>query len=90
MPVVICKVLKGGELNMSKLKNHNHEWWIGHKARMIDELARLESMNWSKDDAVAATIFPYVLVEAINILKNSNIVDAPVDYTKTGKEAEQL
>ena len=60
------------------------------KVRIMKELARLEGMNWAADDAVAESIFPYVLVEALNILKNSEIVDSPIDYASTGGYKELL
>lgn len=51
-----------------------------HKDFIIKELAKLERMNWTADKKISASIFPYVLIEAINILKNSEIVENPVDY----------
>jgi hypothetical protein len=64
--------------------------WNKHKQEITAELARLEEMNWAADDKVAATIFPYVLLEAINILKNSTIVPNPVDYAETGDGAIKM
>ena len=64
--------------------------WNKHKQEIMAELARLEEMNWAADDKVAATIFPYVLVEAINLLKNSTIVANPVDYSETGDGAIKM
>lgn len=61
-----------------------------HKENILGELAKLESMNWAKDEDVAESVFPYVLIEAMNLLKNSKIVDDPVDYTKTGVEAKRM
>jgi hypothetical protein len=60
------------------------------KEVIIKELAKLESMNWAADNEVAESVFPYVLIEAINILKNSTIVDSPYDYAKTGKQAKAM
>lgn len=60
------------------------------KESIIRELARLETKNWAKDDDIASSIFPYVLVEAINILKNSKVIDNPIDYTKTGEQSKKM
>lgn len=81
-----------GEVTMGNGREpkHDRQWWEDHKKSMIRELARLEKMNWVKDPVVARSIFPYVLIEAINILKNSTIVDAPIDYAKTGKDVDVL
>ena len=61
-----------------------------HKDFIIKELAMLEKLGWASDKKIAATIFPYVLVEAINLLMNSDLKKNPVDYTKNGKESEEL
>lgn len=61
-----------------------------HKKEIIKELIRLDSMKWYKDKEVARSIFPYVLVEAVNILKNSKIIVKPVDYCKTGKDLKKM
>lgn len=60
--------------------------WNEHKKTIMRELARLESLPWATNETVAETIFPYVLVEAINVLKNSVIVPNPIDHTKTGDD----
>ena len=71
----------------------NFEWkkmkGAGKKS-IIQELARLEQMDWAKDEKIKHTIFPYVLMEAINMLKNSKEIDNPVDYFPTGKEARKM
>jgi hypothetical protein len=64
--------------------------WEEHKKNIIKELAKLERLNWAENDGVAATIFPYVLIEAINILENSTAVENPVDYTLSGEDAEKM
>jgi len=61
-----------------------------HKQNMMVELARLESMDWASDPKVAESIFPYVLVEAINILKNSEIVDNPKELAGSSEDVEKL
>ncbi len=60
------------------------------KKEIIQELARLESMNWAKDKKIAHAIFPYVLMDAINMLMNSKKIDNPVDYFSTGKKARKM
>ena len=60
------------------------------KQSIIKELARLESMDWMDGKKIIATIFPYVLPEAINLLKNSKPVVNQVDYTKTGKDMKKM
>jgi len=64
--------------------------WEEHKQNMMVELARLESMDWASDPKVAESIFPYVLVEAINILKNSEIVDNPKELAGSSEDVEKL
>lgn len=56
----------------------------------MSELAKLEGLSWAKDHKVAESVFPYVLIEAINLLKNSKIIERPIDYAKTGEEAQKL
>ena len=60
------------------------------KEHVIKELAKLERMDWTKDIKIAASIFPYVLIEAINLLKNSEIIENPIDYTTTGENAQKM
>jgi hypothetical protein len=60
------------------------------KESIIKELAKLERLNWSADEKVADSVFPYVLVEAINILKNSKINSEFVEYTKTSEDTNKL
>lgn len=60
-----------------------------HKETIIKELAKLEKVGWNNPENEDC-VFPYVLLEAINLLKNSEIIENPVDYTKTGKKAEEL
>ena len=60
------------------------------KEGIISSLAELESKNWNADPEVAASIFPYVLIEAINLLKNSEIIENPIDYTSTGENATNM
>lgn len=64
--------------------------WEIHKKSIMAELAKLEELNWTKNDVVADSVFPYVLIEAINLLKNSEIVENPVDYAETGEKAQEL
>lgn len=56
------------------------------------ELAKLERLNWSKDKAIADSIFPYVLVEAINLLLNAQPKDGKfiVDYTRTSEKTKKM
>ncbi len=60
------------------------------KKSIIKELAKLQRLNWGADKQVAESVFPYVLIEAINILKNSKINNEFVDYTKGGEDVEKL
>lgn len=60
------------------------------KKGIIKELAKLENMKWTADSEIAATIFPYVLIEAINLLRNSEIISNPKDYTSTGADAKNM
>jgi len=64
--------------------------WEGQKEDILYYLAKLETMNWAADPKIAESMFPYVLVEAINILKNSVIIDSPIDYTDTGSKAKSM
>lgn len=64
--------------------------WKKHKEYIMMELARLDELDWGVDSKVAESIFPYVLVEAVNILKNSVIIANPIDYTTTGEAAKAL
>jgi hypothetical protein len=73
-------------MDSNKKAGLNKESYEEHKQGMIKELARLESMNWSKDEKVAGSIFPYVLVEAINLLMNSQAKDEVRDYMLTGEQ----
>lgn len=59
------------------------------KKLIIQELAKLERLNWSKDKKIASSIFPYVLVEAINLLLNSTVNEECVDYMSTSKEVRE-
>jgi hypothetical protein len=45
--------------------------WRKQMKSITKELAKLEKMNWAKNDEIADSIFPYVLVEAINLLLNA-------------------
>ena len=56
------------------------------------ELARLEELNWAADKKVAESIFPYVLVEAINLLLNAEPKDEKLikDYMVSGDVAKKL
>jgi hypothetical protein len=60
-----------------------------HKSGILKELARLERIGWVTEES-AGTIFPYVIIEAINLLKNSEIIESPIDYTKTGRLAQKM
>jgi len=64
--------------------------WNTHKKNIIKELAKLENMDWAENDEIADSIFPYVLIEAINILKNSEIIKNPKDLTNTGEKVSVL
>jgi len=37
-------------------------------------------MKWNRDKDIAGQIFPYILIEAINILINSEIINKPFDH----------
>ena len=64
--------------------------YVDHKGYIIKELARLESMPWSENDKVSETIFPYVIVEAINLLLNSQPIEDLKDNTLTGKLTKEM
>lgn len=61
-----------------------------NKRTVIKELARLEKMDNYLNDKAAATIYPYVILEAINLLVNSKIVDDPKDYTQSGLSTDKM
>ena len=67
------------------------DWRIKMKA-VITELAGLEELNWAADEKVAENIFPYVLIEAINLLLNAEPKEEKFirDYTATGDMTEKL
>lgn len=60
-----------------------------HKDSILKELARLERLSWAKDTKVAESIFPYAIVEAINLLLNSRLDGIWHDYTSTGEKTEE-
>lgn len=62
--------------------------WQKHKKSMIKELIKLEEIGFS--DEASEQVFPYVIIETLNILKNSEFVKNPVDLTKTGDDAKEL
>lgn len=62
--------------------------WESHKKAMMKELAKLEKLGFSEE--AKDQVFPYVIVETINILKNSVFVNNPVDFAKTGKDARKM
>lgn len=64
--------------------------WEEKKRFLLVELAKLEQMNWNSDPAVAEQVFPYVLVEAIDVLLNSKIVDHPKSRTNTSEETAAM
>ena len=65
------------------------EEYKSHKLKMIEELARLEKIGWG-NDKTDPVIFPYVIIEAINLLMNSQPVEVLMDYTNTGKLAGEM
>ena len=75
---------------MKQTNLNSREEFVNHKIFVIKELARLETMDWGKDEMVAASISPYILVEAINILLNSEIIENPIDRVTTGEDAQIL
>ena len=78
---------KGGKER--KMKEKRKEL-IEEKGAIIKDLAKLETMDWANDPKIAGSIFPYVLIEAINLLKNSIIIEYPIDYTSTGENAQKM
>ena len=60
-----------------------------NKLSIIQSLARLEKLGWGSDKA-DDTIFPYVIIEAINLLMNSEPTDVLMDYTATGDSAQAM
>jgi len=65
------------------------EDYTSQKLSIIQELARLEKIGWG-NEKTDPTIFPYVIIEAINLLMNSKPADVLMDYTQTGKLAEEM
>ena len=59
------------------------------KLEIIQELARLEKIGWGNDDT-DSTIFPYVIIEAINILMNSRATEVVTDFAGTGDHAYEM
>ena len=70
--------------------NEKRKELIEEKEAIIKDLAKLETMDWANDPKIAGSIFPYVLIEAINLLKNSIIIEYPIDYTSTGENAQKM
>lgn len=66
-----------------------NEEYRSNKLSTIQELARLEKLGWG-NEKTDPTIFPYVIIEAINLLMNSQPNDVLMDYTQTGKGATEL
>lgn len=64
--------------------------WENHKTEIMSELAHLQSLNWAADEEVSSSIFPYVLIEALNILENSEFREAITDHASNGKDAKEL
>lgn len=66
--------------------------WRKQMMSITKELAKLEKLNWSKDKKIAESVFPYVLVEAINLLLNASPKDEMriVDYTKTSEKTKKM
>ena len=60
------------------------------KIFIMKELSSLQYMNQSEDDKVAECIFPYVLIEAISLLKNSEIIDNPISYTNSSEDVDKF
>jgi len=58
----------------------------GLKLSIVSELARLEKIGWG-NEKTDPTIFPYVIIEAINLLINSQPKKTMTDYTQTGEMA---
>jgi len=64
------------------------EYDVG-KLKIVSELARMEKIGWG-NDKTDPTIFPYVIIEAINLLINSQPKPKMTDYTKTGEMASAM
>ena len=66
--------------------------WRKQMMSITKELAKLEKLVWSKDKKVAESVFPYVLVEAINLLLNAQPKDGKfiVDFTRTAEKTEKM
>ncbi len=60
------------------------------KEVLLKELAKLEQLNWAKDDEVADTVFPYVLIEAMNYILNSTPNATIFDYAETSDTARAM
>jgi hypothetical protein len=92
-----CKIIRKQDEGSEPIEEYDIEYFIETKAKMkkqketiIKELAKLETLNWTADEKVAGTIFPYVLVEAINLLKNSEIIENPVDYCSNSDDTNKM
>jgi len=57
---------------------------------ILKELAKLEGMNWSKDKDIASQIFPYILVDTIELLLNSKTNPVWKDYTNTSDKTKKM
>ena len=59
------------------------------RLEIIRELGRLENIGWG-NDKTDETIFPYVIIEAINLLLNSQPEQKLVDFTPTGEAVQDM
>ena len=59
------------------------------RLEIIRELGRLENIGWG-NDKTDETIFPYVIIEAMNLLLNSRPEQELVDFTPTGEAVRAM
>jgi len=66
--------------------------WREQMQVITKELAKLEQLDWTKDDKVAERVFPYVLREAINLLLNAKPKDEKFlrDHMSTSEMASKV
>lgn len=70
----------------------NQREWRDKMKSITKELAKLEKLNWAADTKVAESVFPYVLIEAINLLLNAKPKDEVyiTDYTETSEKTRKV
>jgi hypothetical protein len=58
------------------------------KQSLLEQLAKLHKLGFS--EKANHQVNPYILIDAINWIKNSKLSDNPVDYAKTGEDMQNL